>query len=183
MTVDEFLAWVPDDRSVRGWQLIDGEPLAMAPARERHGTIVAETARQIGNHLEDRPGPCRILIKPGIVPRVRANRNYRVPDLAITRAPPGNEMIVPEPTILIEILSPSNEPTTRANIWAYTTIPTVREILAVHTVRIEAELLRRNADGSWPEEAETIGPEGTLTLPSTGFTVPLRSLYRTTSLA
>lgn len=182
MTVDEFLAWVPDDSSVRGWQLIDGEPLALAPARERHGAIHNEIGRLIGNHLAAAPTPCRVLTEPGIVPRVRANRNYRVPDLAIACSPPGNEMIVPEPTVLIEILSPSNEAATRANIWAYTTIPSVREILAVHTVRIEAELLRRNGDGSWPEEAETIGPDGTLTLPSVGFTVPLRAFYRTTSL-
>ena len=60
--------------------------------------------------------------------------------------------MVPDPVLLIEILSPSNEAQTRANIWAYTTIPSVREILAVHSTRIEAELLRRNPDGSWPEE-------------------------------
>jgi hypothetical protein len=53
---------------------------------------------------------------------------------------------------LTEFLSPGNGAQTRANIWAYTTIPSVREILAVNSTRIEAELLRRNADGTWPED-------------------------------
>ena len=92
-------------------------------------------------------------------------------------------MIVSEPTIIVEILSPSNEAETWSNIWTYATIPSAQEILAVHTVRMSAELLARRDDGSWPETPELIGPDGLLTLPSISFTVPLRALYRTTSLA
>ena len=50
--------------------------------------------------------------------------------------------MVSEPVLLVAILSPSNEAETRANIWAYTTIPSVQELLIVHSTRIEAELLR-----------------------------------------
>jgi Uma2 family endonuclease len=106
-----------------------------------------------------------------------------VPDLGVTCAPPGNDMIVPDPVLLIEILSPSNTAETWNNIWAYTTIPSVQEIVAIHTVRIEAELLIRGPGAAWPETAEIIGPDGVLTLPSIGFSVPLRAVYRTTSLA
>ena len=85
--------------------------------------------------------------------------------------------------LLVAILSPSNEAETRANIWAYTTIPSVQELLIVHSTRIEAELLRRSADGNWPEQPEISGADGSLSLASIAFTVPLAAIYRTTALA
>jgi hypothetical protein len=42
MTLDEFLDWDPGDESGARWQLIDGEPAAMAPARQYHAAIMAE---------------------------------------------------------------------------------------------------------------------------------------------
>ena len=42
MTLDEFLAWDSGDRSGRTWQLIDGEPVAMAPGSDAHGAIQSE---------------------------------------------------------------------------------------------------------------------------------------------
>jgi len=182
MTLTEFLSWDPADRSGRAWQLVDGEPVAMAPASETHAALQGEIGRLIGNHLVDRGGPCRVLTQPGIVPRGRSSRNFRVPDLAVTCAPPGLGLMVPEPILVIEILSPGNEAQTRANIWAYTTIPSVREILAVHSTRIEAELLRRNADGSWPEEPDILSAADTLALAGIDFVTHLTALYRTTAL-
>jgi hypothetical protein len=91
--------------------------------------------------------------------------------------------MMPDPVLLIEILFPSNEAETWANIWAYTTIPSVTEILAVHSTRIEADLLCREANGSWPNEPEIIAPCRTLTLRSIGYSAPLAALYWTTALA
>ena len=42
MTVAEFLDWDPRDAHGRRWQLIDGVPVAMAPAADRHGSIQSE---------------------------------------------------------------------------------------------------------------------------------------------
>lgn len=183
MTLTEFLSWDPADPSGQAWQLIDGEPVAMAPGSETHAALQGEIGALLRNHLLDHDGPCRLLSQPGIVPRVRANRNFRIPDLAVTCAPPALGLMVADPILLIEILSPSNEAQTRANIWAYTTIPSVREILAVHSTRIEAELLRRGADGTWPEEPDIPAASDTLTLDSIDFASPLIALYRTTALA
>jgi Uma2 family endonuclease len=124
-----------------------------------------------------------VLTEPGIVPRVRANRNYRVPDLGVTCAPPSHNLMASDPILLIEILSPSNEAETWANVWTYTTIPSVREILIVHSTRQEAELLRRRADGSWPEEPDMIRAGAEVVLATIDLVTPLASLYRTTVLA
>lgn len=182
MTVDEFLAWDPHDPTGRTWQLIDGEPVAMAPGSHAHGSLQAEICALLRNHLLAQRSPCHVVTEPGIVPRVRANRNYRVPDLGVTCARPTLGPMMPEPVLLIEILSPSNEEETWSNIWTYTTIPSVTEILAVHSTRMEAEYLRRATDGTWPEEPETIGRHATLTLHSIGLSIPLADFYRTTAL-
>lgn len=182
MTVDEFLVWDAGDLTGRRWQLIDGEPVLMAPAAEIHGAIQAELGRLLGNHLLATGSPCRVIGAPGIVPRVRASENFRVPDLGVTCAPPSQTVMVPEPVLLIEILSPGNEARTRANVWTYTTIPSVREILAVRSTRMEVELLRRLEDGSWPPSPLIVRPPDALTLDSIDFTVPVADLYRTAGL-
>jgi Uma2 family endonuclease len=117
-----------------------------------------------------------------VVPRVRSADNVRVPDLAVTCAPPSRERLLAEPVLLIEILSPSNADETWANVWAYTTIPSVTEILVVSRTAIGAELLRRLPDGSWPEAPQSLDQSATLELASIGFRLPIASLYRTTAL-
>jgi hypothetical protein len=80
----------------------------------------------------------------------------RVPDLGVSCTPdaPGQQAL-PDPVVLIEILSPGNARETWENLWSYTTIPSVLEIAVVHPTRMLVEMLRRGTDGHWPE-----GPGG-----------------------
>lgn len=178
MTVAEFIDW-PGDGSGLKHQLVDGEPRAMARASTTHGRIQATLARLLGNHLIGTG--CDVVIEPGVIPRVGAEANMRVPDLAVTCAPddPASHALI-EPILLVEMLSPSNEPETRANVWAYTTIPTVREILLVRSTHIAAELIRRELDGGWPANALPIGEQDWLPLESIDFGCPLAAIYEGT---
>ena len=181
LSVDEFLAWCPEDNLV--WQLVDGEPQAMAPANRTHGAVQNELGALLRNHLVSRGDGCSVVMTPGVVPKVNASHNMRVPDLAVTCSPYMTEEAgLSDPVLIVEILSPSNQAETWANVWTYTTIPSVQEILVVRVVRIGAEVLRRKADGTWPEEPVSL-EGGDLVLHSIGFTVPLAALYRTTRLA
>jgi Uma2 family endonuclease len=181
MTVAEFLAW--DAPGVGRWQLVDGEPVAMAPASRTHGTLQLELGRLIGNHLAASGGPCTVIAAPGIVPRIRANENFRIPDLAVTCTRyETEEYDVSNPVLIVEILSPSNRSETWQNVWSFTTIPSLREILILSSTAIRAELLRRGSDGSWPA-VSTVIEDGDVILDSIGFTVPLATIYRTTRLA
>jgi Uma2 family endonuclease len=180
MTVAEFLAWNPP--STQLWQLVDGEPQAMAPANRTHGAIQSELGSLIRNHLVERSSPCSIVTTPGVVPRVQSETNLRIPDLAvICSGYDTEESALADPLLLIEILSPSNQAETWTNVWAYATIPSVQEILVVKTASIGAELLRRNQDGSWPNHPLSI-TTGDLTLESIAFHIPLAAAYRTTRL-
>ena len=180
MTVADFLVWdAPDSRL---WQLVDGAPQAMAPASQTHGAIQNEIGALLRNHLLARGSPCRVITAPGIVPRVQARTNFRIPDLAVTCAEDAAEAhAVSAPMLIIEILSPSNRAETWSNVWTYVTIPSVQEILVLRSDTIGAELLRRGADGTWPERPEVI-ETGDLVLGSVEFSVQLADIYRTTRL-
>jgi hypothetical protein len=97
--------------------LINGVPLAMAPAGSTHGVIQSNIANLIINHLDNRGGPCVMMTNPGIIPAFRTNRNYFIPDAAVTWSEadigvPG----IRHPVVVIEILSLSNHAETWRNI-------------------------------------------------------------------
>ena len=182
MRVDEFIVW--DDGSGDKHQLVDGEVRAMAPTTEAHGTIQANLARLIGNRLVATDSPYRIVMKPGVTTRIRADWNMRVPDLGVTcaRAEPGQIALI-EPVLLVEIMSPGKKNATWENVWAYAAIPSVREILVVQLTRIEAALLRRTANGEWPANPDPIGSHDMVRLETVGLETPLTESYRGTYLA
>ncbi len=179
MTVDEFLNWDSGDGLT--WQLVDGEPQAMAPAQTNHAALQNELGRLIGNHFVANGSPCSALSTPGVTPSVRSRSNVRIPDIAVRCSEPQQESAITDPVLIVEILSPSNQTETWSNVWTYITIPSLREVLVLYSVSIGAEILRRRPDGTWPQEAETI-LDGDLILDSIGFRVPLADIYRTTPL-
>jgi Uma2 family endonuclease len=180
MRVAEFLAW-PGDGTRRKFELVDGEPRAMDPASVTHGTIQANIGALLHDHLKSTP--CKPVAAPGVIPRIREEMNMRVPDIAVNCVPDeAGQRALPDPVIIIEILSPSNETETRENVWAYTTIPSVREIVLVQSTSIGAELLRRQADGNWPGRPLLIGAGGEITLESIDFRSPLSEFYADTYL-
>ena len=72
---------VPTDGNDRGRAAVDRAGLATTRA------IQGEASRLIGNHLAEMSGPaCRVVIEPGIQPKVRADVNVRIPDLVVTCA-------------------------------------------------------------------------------------------------
>ncbi len=181
MTLAEFMAWTPPGPYM--WQLVDGEPQAMSPASRTHGAIQNELGALIRNHLAERRSPCTCVVTPGVVPHVQASMNCRIPDLAVTCSPyDTEEAALTDPVLLVEILSPSNQAETWSNVFTYTSIPSVTEILVLSTAVIRAELLRRNPDGTWPRQPLTI-EGGDLVLQSIGLSLPLAAAYRTTRLA
>ena len=180
MTVDEFLEW--DSPGPYLWQLVDGVPVAMSPPAPRHGAIQAQAIRIIGNHLDERDNQCVVVATPGVIPSLQSNRNFRVPDIAVTYfAPDMADKAVREPVLLIEILSPSNHAETWRNVWAYVTIPSLREILVIRSTSAGVELLRRDDDGKWPDRTLTIA-SGPFSLTSIGLDLTVEALYRGSGL-
>jgi Uma2 family endonuclease len=71
-SLDEFLAL--DDGTDTRYELFDGQIVAMAPASDVHGALVARLARRIRNALC--PGR-EVIAEAGIVPPERADAYYQ----------------------------------------------------------------------------------------------------------
>jgi Uma2 family endonuclease len=123
-----------------------------------------------------------LLVTPGVIPQARARDNVRIPDLAVRCASSPDSHAAAAPVLLVEILSPSNVRETWANVWAYTTIPSVVEILVLSSTSIAAELLRRLPDGGWPANPEPVAGDAVLKLGSIGLSLKLSDAYRTAGL-
>lgn len=182
MTVAEFIEWTGDGTGTR-YELVDGILRAMAPASDTHNTILIRLGSILTLHLDGKRSGCRVVGTPGIQPRARSDWNFRIPDLAVTCAPnvPGAVM-TPDPILLCEILSPGNAAETWESVRAYTTLPSVREILIIHTAKMLAEVLLRDDAGNWSENTTQFGPGGTLELASIGLTIPVADIYAGTHL-
>jgi len=184
MTVEEFWAWPGDGTSTR-YELVEGQLRAMAPTSGTHGTIHANLTAEIRNHLRSaRPG-CRVVSEPGIRPRIREDWDYRIPELAVTCTPNrADERALPDPLLIVEVLSPSNRDDTWNNILRYATLPSVEEMLNVESEVVRVEMLRRLADGSWAYAPETtIGLGSSVRIDSIGLMLPLAGIYADTHLA
>ncbi len=142
-TTEAFPAW-PGDGRAKSHHLVDGRVVAMSPGSATRGLIQMTLGRLIGQRLIETESGRLVLSEVAVVPRVRADVNARVPDLVVTCSPiAAGRIAVADPMLLVGILSPSNASQTWSNVWTYSTIPSVREILVVHSTRMRAHLLRR----------------------------------------
>ena len=131
MTVEEFLRWNGGEPGII-YELVDGVVRAQDPASDTHNMIYGNLHGEIRNHLRAHRPHCRIVPTAGLQPRLRANWNWRVPELAVTCTPNRKDVHATEGAILVvEVLSPTNENATWGNVPLYASLPTVAEILLV----------------------------------------------------
>jgi Uma2 family endonuclease len=155
----------------------------MAPPSSTHGVIQSRLDRLIGNFLDSKSESCVVATNPGVALSPGSNADFRVPDLGVTCAPiRAADAVLPDPVLLIEILSPGNQSETWTNVWAYTKIPSVTEIVVFRSTSVGALVLRRGADRLWPDQAVPCDT-GELVLESIGFSFAIEDAYRGTWLA
>jgi Uma2 family endonuclease len=176
MTLAEFLIW--DDGTDARYELVDGRIVSMAPPNDAHGTIVMNIGFEIRRQL--RP-PCRVRTEAGIL---RPNRDdtYYVADLGVTCGPPADtRQHLPEPILIVEVLSPSTEDHDRGRkVTDYREIPSLQEILVVSGHQSRVDLWRREGD-HWRVE-DLIG-EASVRLESCNASISLAAIYANVALA
>ena len=183
MTVAEFLDWKGGQNGIV-YELVNGVIRAQDAASDTHGTIQGRLVMHIMQHLEKHRPDCRLVVTPGVKPRLLAHWNHRVPEMAVTCQPNrANARHIPDPILIVEIISPSNAEETWSNIPLYASLPSVAEIVIVESEKVGGQILRRQADGSWPQSPEAITADGTIRLDSIGLELALSEVYRNTHLA
>ncbi|WP_394753825.1 Uma2 family endonuclease [Crenothrix sp.] len=155
----------------------DGEIYAMMGASRQHNLIVFNIARELGLQLKNRP--CEAYVNDMRVKAVTA-RSYHYPDITVVCGTPQFEDAhvdtLLNPTVLIEVLSPSTEAYDRGGKFAhYRKIASLCEYLLVTQDQPSIERYLRQGD-IWML-SETIELDATVSLESIGCTLSLREVY------
>jgi Uma2 family endonuclease len=173
-TYEDYLAYERD--SALKHEFDAGEILAMAGGSPRHSALASRISAALENA---RPEECTAFQSDMRI-RVLATGRATYPDVSMVCGPieldgaDGSGTTITNPTLLVEVLSPSTEEVDRGSKWRdYQLIPSLQEyVLVSQEPRIE--IYRRLTSGTWDYRDVR---EGIVTLTS-GATLDLSILYR-----
>ncbi|SJM90072.1 conserved hypothetical protein [Crenothrix polyspora] len=155
----------------------DGEIYAMTGASRQHNLIAFNIAGELRDQLKNRP--CEAYIGDMRVKAATA-RSYHYPDITVVCGTPQFEDAhvdtLLNPTVLIEVLSPSTEAYDRGGKFAhYRKIASLCEYLLVTQDQPSIERYLRQGDVWLLTEAVEL--DATVSLESIGCTLNLREVY------
>lgn len=172
LTVDEYLAWA-EGRPGR-YQLHDGTVYAMAPERAVHAKVkfAVQSALQAGAR---RRGLDWHVLPHGMTVRIDRHTAHE-PDALVYcgREVPGSALEIPNPVIVVEVLSPSTRHIDASvKLAGYFSRPSVADYL----VHPDERYVIHHARGEGETIATRIVREGTLDLDPPGITVALAEVF------
>lgn len=172
MSADEFLEWctVQEGR----YELVGGEPVAMAGARQAHDRVVMNAAILVGT--QTRGGACRPCT--GDVAIRIPGGTIRRPDLAIDCGPfEPDALHATDPRVVIEVLSPSTRTFDMVRkLGEYQRLPSLRHILLIDPDEPRVVHWTRDGRGPWVDIVAE-GLDSRIVLEDLGIILPLRDLY------
>jgi Uma2 family endonuclease len=174
MTVDDYLAWAAVQSESPRTELINGQIVAMSPEQLAHTRIKGSVYFAIRRAIADAGIEAEVLTDGATIP-IDRHTAYE-PDASVRVGPPlpGRDMKVPDPVIVVEVLSPSSvHMDTSAKLIGYFKLPSV-----VHYLVIDPETRRlthhmRGRDGELSAQMQS---SGTLRLDPPGITVDVADL-------
>jgi len=177
-TFEEYLRLEEDSRTKH--EFLAGNVFALSGGTPEHAAITANIARLLGNALAGKP--CRVF-SPDLRVRVAATGLGTYPDVTVICSKIELDPADPKqhtalnPKVIVEVLSPSTEDYDRGEkLGNYKQIASLQEIVLVAHDRPEAEVVRREPDGSWSRHIAR-GP-GAVRLESIGCQLPVDEIYR-----
>lgn len=158
-------------------EYLDGEAWAMAGGTPRHSAVIVNTIGEL--HAVLRGRPCRVYESNTKV-YVEDTDLASYPDVAVVCGPPvraaHDKNVVTNPTVLVEVLSPSTAAWDRGGKFAhYQHVPTLKHYVLVDPEQVRVELFTRQEDGSWRYTLHGAGAE--VRLDAVDVTLAVDSLY------
>lgn len=143
MTVAAFLEWVARRPEGERWELIEGEPVptrgptpahAMAAETVMHARIKRRLDHVLSEGLAKQDLECEVFVS-GPKVQIDANTAFE-PDVVVTCAKVPDGLLVPEPLIVVEVLSASTrDRDLTIKLAGYAALPSVAHYLLVETQR------------------------------------------------
>jgi Uma2 family endonuclease len=179
MTVPDFIAWCERRPDHERWELLEGEPVPMAPAVERHQAIVANIIRKLGPAVEQRG--CRVLPGMGIL-HDEIDDYAPIPDVVVRCGPLSRDGYARDPVFLAEVLSPSTMSNDRGRkVDFYKSFESLQAFAIVYQDEARVEAWRRDGEGWGFQVLNGLG--AALDLPDLAARLPLADIYRDIPLA
>ncbi len=155
-----------------------GEVFAMIGGSEAHNLIVANAIRELGSQLRARP--CRVYPSDMKV-HIAAHDVGAYPDLMVIcgerRFHDERRDLVTNPGLIVEVLSDSTEAYDRGDKFMYyRSLESLQAYLLLSQYRVQADLFRRQADGTWSLSSYR-DPAETIALPSIEAELSLAEVY------
>jgi len=155
-----------------------GVAYALTGASAAHNLILANVIGVL--HAQLRGKPCRV-VPSDLRLKVEATGLYTFPDAQVICGPfdfaDGRNDTITNPTVLIEVLSPSTEEYDRGKkLLHYHTIASLQEVLLLAQDRIHVEHYSRQEADLWQLRYDT-GLAQTITLKSIDCLLPLAAIY------
>lgn len=183
LTPEQYLAL--EAQSPLKNEYVAGEIFAMTGGTQRHNVICLNSVAVLREHLRGRP--CHVFMAD-IKLRVAKANAYYYPDVmvmcrsGVDSARAGDTVVVEEPLLVIEVLSPATEGIDRREkLNAYRQLPALQEYVLISQDRAQVEIYRRQGDIGWLYISCVSGDE--VELAAVGLTVPIALLYEGTDVA
>ncbi len=175
MTVDEFLRWSQQQESGR-YELEGGRVVVQQSQNIAHLKTKARALDALESAIA-RTGAPHYALPDGAMVRIARDRAYE-PDMLVAPLPmpPDESLEVPNPIIVVEVMSPSpasmrRDLTTKA--VGYALVPSIEHYLVIDPAERVVHHYRRKGDMLVPPEAPA---EGTLRLDPPGIEVDVEDL-------
>ena len=136
MTTAEFLQWTSELPEGERYELVAGNPVAMAPERNRHNLVKVDCLLSLRQAVHAAKLDCAVL-GDGATVEIDDSNVYE-PDVTIQCGEPidVDATVASHPTILVEVLSPSTKGVdTSDKLIGYFQLDSVRHYLVIDPVR------------------------------------------------
>ncbi len=177
VTPEEYL--LGEESATTKSEYHNGVIIAMAGGNPDHNELAFNIAGELKPQM--RGGNCRGFSSDQRVSVPRCNKYY-YPDVVVACGELQFESIrgvrsLQNPTLVVEVLSPSTEEDDRSDKFAcYTSLPSLQVYMLVSQARPRVETYTRQQDGFW-QPAKFDGLDAVVPLPSLGCELRLADIY------
>lgn len=177
LTPEQYLEIERAAQDIRS-EYYNGRMYAMSGGTHPHAIVIGNLGSELRIALKK--GPCVVTTSDMRV-RVSKTGLYTYPDIVVVCDPPqygdGRHDTVLNPTLIVEVLSPSTEAYDRGFKFAqYRTLESLQEYALVSQSEARVEIFRRQSSGDWLL-SEAAGMESACRFDSVSCTVALKDIY------
>jgi len=176
LTAEEYLAL--ERQAETKSEYIDGEMVAMTGGTSWHSLVTLNVGGELRQQLKQRP--C-LVYSGDLRVRIPGTGDYVYPDITVVCGEPlfedGQRDILLNPTLIVEVLSPSTESYDRGRKFElYQTIGSLKEYVLVAQDRSRVEHYLRQDGHVWLY-TDVNGIDSSVSFASIGCQVPLAEVY------